>query len=110
MISLDSANRARNCNNSVEICGNPARPVVRSIMANLYRIFFRDGAKAIVGRDDFRAEDDASAMVVGHMLADACADLCTEFDLWQGTRRVDGRFAMGALPRGEKIADIVIER
>ena len=79
-------------------------------MANLYRVFFRDGSKAIVGRDDFHAQDDACAMVVGHMLADACGDLCTEFELWQGTRRVDGRFAMGALPRAEKIAGIVIER
>jgi hypothetical protein len=79
-------------------------------MASEYRVFFKDGDKAIVGRDEFHADDDASAMVVGHMLADACADRCAEFELWQGTRRVDGRFDMGALPRSDKIAEIVIER
>ena len=79
-------------------------------MSTAYRVFFRDEDKAIVGRDEFHADDDASAIVIGHMLADACADRCAEFELWQGTRRVDGGLAKGGFPSADKIAGIVIER
>jgi hypothetical protein len=75
-----------------------------------YRVFFRDEDKAIVGRDEFHADDDGSAMVISHMIADACADRCAEFELWQGSRRVDRRLATGSFPSAEKIAGIVIER
>lgn len=67
-------------------------------MATEYRIVFRDWDKAIVGRDEFHADDDVSAMVIGQLLAEACADRCAEFELWQGSRRVDASLAKAAVP------------
>lgn len=74
-----------------------------------YRLYFRESS-GIVGRDDFDADDDASALMVAQALADACSDRCTDFELWQCTRRIDACLAKGAVPSFDKIADRVIER
>ncbi len=63
-----------------------------------YRIYFRDRAGRIVGRDDFAAEDDLAAMAIAQLLRDACSDVCETFDLWRGTRHVDGSFGIVARP------------
>lgn len=57
-------------------------------MTTSYRVFFRHNSD-IVGREDFEAEDDATAMVMASLLCDACSDVCERFELWQGVRRVD---------------------
>jgi hypothetical protein len=73
-----------------------------------YRLYFRDELKGI------ETADDASAFAVAHMLADACSDRCTDFELWQNTRRVDEFFPKSVTPTAEKIAgaaqQTVIER
>ena len=55
-----------------------------------YRIYFRDRAGAVAGREDFQATDDRAALVIGALLCKACADVCNNFELWQETRRIDG--------------------
>jgi hypothetical protein len=40
-----------------------------------YRIYFR-GSGVIVGRDDFKAADDAAALLIACTLRDACSDVC----------------------------------
>jgi hypothetical protein len=81
----------------------------------LYRVYFRNQYKFVVGRDDFAAEDDARAMAIARALCDACSDLCTSFELWQGVRQVE----MGSSPRSPdmnfdeiapRVEDIVLER
>jgi hypothetical protein len=54
---------------------------------NSYRIYFWSQA-AIVGRDDFEAKNDESALWMAELLCEACSDRCDSFDLWQGRRRV----------------------
>jgi len=70
----------------------PMRP------STTYRIFFRNGS-GICGRDDFDAESDDTAMKMAELLADACSDKCTSFDVWQGTRLVTGLKAVSPRPR-----------
>jgi hypothetical protein len=52
-----------------------------------YRIYFF-GERAILGRHDFGADNDQSAIQIAHLLFDTCSDDCGSFDLWQGTRRI----------------------
>ena len=54
-----------------------------------YRMFFR-GDLGVCGRQDFAADDDDHALEVSAILADACSDVCTSFELWQGERQVCG--------------------
>jgi hypothetical protein len=54
---------------------------------NSYRIYFRRQA-AIVGHDDFEAENEESAMWMAELLCEACSHRGDSFDLWQGTRHV----------------------
>jgi hypothetical protein len=60
-----------------------------------YRIYFRSSSR-IVGREDFTADDDRTAVVIAEILYDACSDKCDSFGLWRGTHCVVGR---GVLPR-----------
>jgi hypothetical protein len=78
----------------------------------LYRIYFRTAPGLIAGRDDFLAADDTSALIIANMLADACADICEEFELWDGVRRVDEPRAPKPKPRRstESAQDTVVER
>jgi hypothetical protein len=57
-------------------------------MSMTYRINFRQG-RLVVGRDDFDIDGDAGAVIVGRTLFDACSDVCSSFDLWQGERQID---------------------
>ena len=79
-----------------------------------YRVYFIDRTDAIVGRDDFGADDDAQAMIIARKLRDACSDLCSGFQLWQQVRRVDKAFSWGGNPsNGEatrQVQGIVLER
>ena len=81
----------------------------------LYRVYFRNQSKFVVGRDDFDAEDDACAMAIARTLCDACSDVCTAFELWQGVRQVE----MSSSPRSPdlnfdeiaaQVQNIVVER
>jgi hypothetical protein len=91
----------------------PTRFAVRCVA--LYRVYFRNQYKFVVGRDDFAAEDDARAMAIARTLCDACSDLCTSFELWQGVRQVE----MGSSPRRpdlnfdqfvEQVQNVIVER
>jgi hypothetical protein len=62
-----------------------------------YRIYFRDAA-GICGRFDFDADGDWAAMVSAELLADACSDKCTGFELWQDTRQLCDRRTLPPLP------------
>jgi len=44
---------------------------------------------AIIGSEEFEAENDAAALVIARNIFDAGADLCDVFDLWDGTRQID---------------------
>jgi len=81
----------------------------------LYRVYFRNQQKFVVGRDLFDTEDDARAMAIAWTLCDACSDVCTGFELWQGVRQVE----MFSSPRSPdlnfdeiaaQVQNIVIER
>jgi len=54
-----------------------------------YRVYFRRFG-AIVGRDEFDADDDETAWIVAGLLFDAVRDHCDSFELWQGARVVRG--------------------
>ncbi|HWI28213.1 MAG TPA: hypothetical protein VN668_14660 [Stellaceae bacterium] len=54
-----------------------------------YRVYFRDRAGTLAGREDFQAKDDRTALVIGALLCNACSDVCSNFELWQETRRID---------------------
>ena len=80
-----------------------------------YRLYLRDDDWAIVGRDDFAAEDDRRAILIARALCAACADRCAGYGLWQGTRRVNASFPLRQpdLPPEQlpaKAQDIVLER
>ena len=60
------------------------------IMLLSYRIYFRDRAGTIAGREDSQAKDDCAAQVIGALLQDACSDVCNSYELWHGTRCVEG--------------------
>src|SRR5690348_13191155 len=79
---------------------------------NTYRIYFRNQHAFIVGRDDFVAVDDEDAMVIGGKLVEACSDLCTGFEIWQSTRRLDtpGQTMPDANEIAARVQDIVLER
>lgn len=69
-----------------------------------YRMYFLGRTGAILGRDDFAAESDGSAILIAEVLCAACSDVCDGFELWQGTRRVDESFPMRRLVTVEHIA------
>jgi hypothetical protein len=57
------------------------------VTVNTYRIYFF-GDRAICGRHDFDAANDATAFQIAQALFDACSDSCQSFHLWQGERRL----------------------
>jgi hypothetical protein len=79
----------------------------------LYRVYLRNQHAFIIGRDDFLAVDDEDAVVIAKTLADACSDLCADFEIWQSARRVDTSPEQ-TIPNANEIAarvqDIVLER
>ena len=64
-------------------------------MVAAYRIYFRGGTGAIVGREDFSAEDHDRALLIAEALCDACSDVCMGYELWQGTRLIDAGVETG---------------
>ena len=59
-------------------------------MRKKYRIYFRNDRGLIEACEDFRAESDQSAMVIGSWLFDACSDCCAEYDVWRGGTSICG--------------------
>src|SRR5215469_561440 len=53
-----------------------------------YRLYFLNAAQRIAARDEFEADNDESAITIAGLLYDACSDLSSGFELWQGARRV----------------------
>jgi hypothetical protein len=53
-----------------------------------YRIYFLCGDGRIIGREDFVADDDVAAIRLGRTLCDACSDICSGLELWQGQRKL----------------------
>jgi hypothetical protein len=54
-----------------------------------YRLYLRD-AFGILGRDEFEAGGDEEAGVLAALICEACSDACECYELWQGSRRVQG--------------------
>lgn len=63
-------------------------PLVNEPLSS-YRVYFRTSGGAIAGREEFEADGDWSALMIASALFEACADICTCFELWNGARRVD---------------------
>ena len=51
---------------------------------NMYRLNCYDRRHALVGRDDFEAENIAEAKAIASMICDACSDAHYSYELWQG--------------------------
>jgi hypothetical protein len=79
-----------------------------------YRLLLLDASGAIVGRDDFEAEDDPGAVLIAQTLYDACSDRCARFELRQNGRRLDVSSRNWPLVSSERIRartqEIVLER
>ena len=58
-----------------------------------YRLYLRT-SQGIAGRLDFEADDDWMALTIAEAICDACSDLCTEFEVWDGPRRVEPQEAL----------------
>jgi hypothetical protein len=57
--------------------------------AGVYRMYFwYTGLSHIHGREDFKADDDVAAIRIARILHDTCSDVCDNFELWQGARRI----------------------
>lgn len=54
-----------------------------------YRIYLCDSKDRILAREDVEAADDHAAMMIAVRLWDACSDVSSGFELWQGSRRLD---------------------
>jgi hypothetical protein len=63
-----------------------------------YRIYLYSMSGSLLGRDEFEARDDRSAMAAAEQLWDACADVAASFELWDGVRRVDIEFSKMPCP------------
>jgi hypothetical protein len=59
-------------------------------MAKRYRIYFRNTQGWIEACEDFRADSDQAAAIIGSWLFEACSDCCADYDVWCGKQRVDG--------------------
>ncbi|MGH7090710.1 MAG: hypothetical protein ACREFQ_17580 [Stellaceae bacterium] len=53
-----------------------------------YRLYLHSKRQGIVGRQDMEASDDAAALWIGSRICDACSDMCDEFEVWAGARRL----------------------
>ncbi len=55
-----------------------------------YRMYFVDRQQRMRWPYDLHAEDDAHALALAHASQDACSDVETDIELWQGARRIAG--------------------
>lgn len=53
-----------------------------------YRLYFLGFKDAIEARQDFTAENDNDAKLIGALLWRACGDCYQGYELWQATRRL----------------------
>lgn len=60
-----------------------------------FRLYLRDGRQRIVGRSDFDADDEFSALKISHRIAESCSDTCAGYDLWQDTRKISAAATAG---------------
>jgi len=63
-----------------------------------YCLYLYSASGSMLGRDEFQAENDRSAMAVAEHLWDACSDVSASFELWDGLRRVDSEFSRMPCP------------
>jgi hypothetical protein len=52
---------------------------------------------AITGCEEFETENDAAALAIARSIAEAAADVCDAFELWDGPRQID-QARMATLP------------
>jgi hypothetical protein len=71
----------------------------------MYRIFLLRLGK-IAAHYEFKAETDARACRAAALAFDACADYCTDFELWYGALLVTSRAGLKALPMNGAAADV----
>lgn len=55
-----------------------------------YRFYFLDASHGVIGAHWLNAEDDQTAFWLAERLSQACSDVCSGFELWHLSRRVDG--------------------
>ena len=55
-----------------------------------YRLYLLDATKAIKAREEFLAPNDADALIIASVVADACADEHAGYELWSLARCVFG--------------------
>lgn len=53
-----------------------------------YRLYFLNSQNAIQARQDFAAENDGDARIIGELLWQACTDCYQGYELWQTARRI----------------------
>ncbi|HUJ45532.1 MAG TPA: hypothetical protein VLV55_00260 [Rhizomicrobium sp.] len=58
-----------------------------------FRLYLRDRGTRIVGRSDFEADDETSALKISRRIAEACSDSCADYDLWRDTRKISSAAA-----------------
>ena len=81
-----------------------------------YRLYFLDGNDHIAARDEFKADNDHTAIAVAEVLHDACSDRSPGFELWEGARRLARNSCEGLVqPRQEveltlAMQEMVLER
>ena len=65
-----------------------------------YRILFLNENGRVVGSYDFEAQSGPEATAIAAVLADACSDVCTGFQVWQGNRRISSQWPLnGSIQR-----------
>jgi hypothetical protein len=57
-----------------------------------FRFYLLDLDDRILAGEHFSAADDTEALAIAALLWATCSDLCEDYDLWQGTRRVRGKW------------------
>lgn len=78
-----------------------------------YRLYFLGFNDAIEARQDFTAENDNDAKLIGALLWRACADCYQGYELWQTTRRLARESAgetLASPPAVEQLAPPLRER
>jgi len=63
----------------------------RSLGAMQFRFYLIDKDDRIFAGEHFSASDDREAQAIAASLWEACSDAFGDYELWQGSRRVDRR-------------------
>jgi len=70
----------------------------RGAVLPTYRYYLLNDRGAIMGRDDFDAQDDKTAVAVAELVSGTCSDQASSFELWRGTERVRAAKAPAHVP------------